>query len=135
MAARLPSSPPVLVLDAGALLAWVRGDVRLRARLLKALDGRAEVLVPPAVVTQTVRGGPRDAPLNQLLTRVDVPSVDESLARLAGTLLGRSGSADVADAQIAAEAIRSAPAIVLTGDVADMQLLLDGVSDVEVVAL
>lgn len=88
------------------------------------------VVVPPAVVTQAVRGGPRDAPTNQLLKSAHVPPVDLPLARLAGSLLAKSGSNDVADAQIAAEAVRSTPCVVFTSDLRDMVKLLADVSGV-----
>ena len=115
---------PRLILDAGAVIALGKGDSRLRARLRAASRDRAEVIVPPIVVTQTVRGSPRDAPLNQLLKTVRVPAVDLALARLAGHLLGVTGHDDAADAQIAAEAVRQAPCVILTSDPGDMSLLL-----------
>jgi hypothetical protein len=61
--------------------------------------------------------------------------VDLPLARLAGTLLGVSRSGDVADAQIAAEAIRSAPCALMTGDVSDMRLLVGDAPGVVITAI
>jgi predicted nucleic acid-binding protein len=125
---------PRLVLDAGAIIAICKGDQRLRAQLRSAARDRAEVIVPPIVVTQTVRGSPSDAPINQLLKAVRVPAVDLTLARLAGNLLGVAGTDDAADAQIAAEAVRQAPCVVLTSDPDDMSMLLDGQRGVQIFA-
>jgi RNase P/RNase MRP subunit POP5 len=46
------------------------------------------------------RGGPRQARLSQALGGVDVRSLDASLGRAAGELLGVTGLADVIDAAI-----------------------------------
>src|SRR5581483_7199205 len=107
-----------LILDAGALIALARNDYRVRSYLLVALERGIDVLVPPIVVTQTVRGAPQDALINRLLKSkgVAVPAAGEELARVAGRLLAASGLRDAAYAQIIAEAARSAPATVLTGD-------------------
>jgi hypothetical protein len=53
------------------------------------------------VLGQVWRGGPRQARLSQALDGVDVRSVDASLGRAAGELLGLSGLADVIDAAVA----------------------------------
>jgi hypothetical protein len=124
-----------LILDTGGVLALVRGDQHARARQRAAANDGAEVVVPPAVVTQTIRGGSRDAPINRLLKTVQVPAVTLSLAREAGILLASSGLSDAADAQIMAEAIRRGPCIVLTSDPTDMALLAEGRSDIDVAGI
>ena len=95
-------------------------------------DGGA-VIVPPVVVTQTVRGGPGDAAIHRLIRTVWVPFVGERLARAAGALLGASGMSDATDAQIVAEAIRSGPSVLLTSDSDDMMRLTAGRPNVRVV--
>src|SRR5581483_9230547 len=107
-----------LILDAGVLIALARNDHRVRAYLTVALERGIDVLVPPIIVTQTIRGAARDALVNRLLKSrgVYVPVVDEELARAAGHLLAESGLRDAADAQVVAEAARSTPATILTGD-------------------
>jgi hypothetical protein len=124
-----------LILDSGAVIALVRGDRTVRAILLAAQDDGSEVIVPPAVLTQTVRGGPGDARINQLLETVWVPFVGKRLAMAAGRLLHAAGITDAADAQIMAEAIRSGPSVLLTSDPDDMIQLATGRSDVHIVRI
>jgi hypothetical protein len=92
------------------------------------------IVIPAVIIAQVIRGGPRDAPLNRLLNGIriddvaippaDIVPVGETLARLAGRLLGLTSTTDVVDAIVAAEAGRSLPATILTGDLADMQRLV-----------
>jgi hypothetical protein len=124
-----------LILDAGAVMAVSRGNPTLRARLKVAAKDRAEVVIPPVVVTQTIRGGPGDAPINQLLKTVQVPPADLELARQAGGLLGATGLRDAADAHVMAEAFRRLPAVVLTSDPEDMAVLAQGRSGIHVTAV
>jgi len=126
-----------LILDAGALIALARNDHRVRAYLTVALERGIDVLVPPIVVTQTIRGAAQDALINRLLKSrgVNVSAVDEELARAAGYLLARSGLRDAADAQVVAEASRSAPATILTGDPDDLRLLADGLPGVQIMVV
>ncbi len=100
-----------LILDAGALIALARNDYRVRSYLIVARERGVDVLVPPVVVTQTLRGSPQDAIINRLLKSkgVAVPPVGEELARVAGRLLAKSGPRDAADAQVVAEAVRAGP--------------------------
>lgn len=123
-----------LILDAGALIALARDDVRVRAYLQVALERGVDILVPPIVVTQTIRGVPQDARINRLLKSkgVAVPTVGEDLARVAGRLLATSGLRDAADAQVVAEAAGSAPATVLTSDPDDLRRLSEGLRGVDI---
>lgn len=93
------------------------------------------VVVPPIVVTQTIRGHAADAGVYRLLRTMWVPFVGKRLARVAGELLGTAGLDDAADAQVVAEAIRSGPSILLTSDPDDITRLAGGRSDVRVVAI
>lgn len=123
-----------LIIDAGALIALARNDYRVRSYLIVAHERGVDVLVPPIVVTQTIRGAPQDALINRLLKSrgVAVPVVGEDLARQAGRLLATSGLRDAADAQIVAEAARSAPSTILTGDPGDLRRLAEGLPGVEI---
>lgn len=116
-----------LVLDSGAVIGFVRGDRDITALIKKAsLEGVALVM-PPVVVTQTIRGGGRDARIHQLLNQgCIVPVADLRLARRAGELLGVTGAVDAADAQVAAHCLDAAPATLVTSDADDMRLLLTG---------
>ena len=86
-----------LVLDAGAFVAFERGDVRIRAHLAAAHRLGLEVVTTSPVVGQVWRDGRRQALLARLLaaTRVDAP--DEAAARRAGELLRKSRTDDVVD--------------------------------------
>lgn len=86
------------------------------------------------VVTETTRGsGPRDAAVNLVLHRLEPhPLLDEPTARRAGVLLGRSNTPHTVDALVAAEALRQAPAVVLTSDPSDLRRLLHDEHDVHV---
>ena len=90
-----------LVLDSGALIALERNERPMWTRL-KAAELAGDLPITHAgVVGQVWRGGPRQARLSQALGGVDVRSLDASLGRAAGELLGVTGLADVIDAAVA----------------------------------
>lgn len=111
-----------VVLDAGAFVAFERGDGHVRARLEAARRLGAEVATTAPVVAQVWRDGRRQALVARLLaaTRVDAP--DEATARGAGELLAKARSADVVDALVALLA-RSGD-VILTSDPVDLGRLL-----------
>jgi predicted nucleic acid-binding protein len=123
-----------LILDSGALIAWARGDARARALLTRALEVGLDVRIPVAVLAETLRGGPRDAPVHRVRNAVDVFPTDEQTARLAGALLGRTGGTNTVDALVAAEAV-IAPADVLTSDADDLRALLPAHPSASVIPL
>jgi predicted nucleic acid-binding protein len=112
-----------LILDSGAVIAWSRGDARARALLTRALELALDIRIPIAVLAETLRGGPRDAPIHRVRNAVDVFPTEEATARLAGELLGRAGGTNTVDALVAAEAVTAA-ADVLTSDADDLRALL-----------
>jgi hypothetical protein len=122
-----------LILDAGALIALSRGDRTVRKILEAAQEADADVVAPSVVVAQTIRGGPGDASINQLLRVVRVSFVGKRLAIAAGTLLGRAQLSDAVDGLVMAEAIRSGPSVLLTSDPDDMARLAADRSDVKIV--
>jgi hypothetical protein len=124
-----------LILDTGAVLGFIQGNPRVAAAIRLAHDRGDEIVVPSVVVAQSIRGGPRDAPIHRLLHSVFVPFIGLRLARRAGELLGTSGTSDAADALIMAEALRTLPALILTGDPDDMHRLADGQRSVRVVSI
>lgn len=87
-----------LVLDAGAFVAFERGDLRVRAHLAAAHRLRLEVATTAPVVAQVWRDGRRQALLARLLagTRIDAP--DEAAARRAGELMAKARTDDAVDA-------------------------------------
>jgi predicted nucleic acid-binding protein len=123
-----------LILDSGAVIAWSRGDVRARALLARALELAVDVRIPVAVLAETLRGGPQDAPIHRVRNAVDVFPTEEPTARLAGALLGRTGGTNAVDALVAAEAVMAA-GDVLTGDADDLRVLLAAHWSVAVIPL
>jgi len=123
-----------LILDSGAVIAWSRGDVRARALLTRALELALDIRIPVAVLAETLRGGPRDAPIYRVRNAVDVMPTEEPTARLAGALLGRTRGTNTVDALVAAEAVTAA-ADVLTRDADELRALLAGHPGVTVIAM
>jgi len=113
-----------VVLDAGALIAFERGDAKMRALVREALKLGVKLLVPAGVLGQVWRGGARQFALRALVKgpTTSVPSLDQVLAEAAGVLCGRSGTSDVIDASVALVARRER-AVVITSDVTDLRLL------------
>jgi len=121
------AGPHAVVLDAGALIAFERGDAKMRALVREALKTGARLVIPAGVLGQVWRGGPRQTPLRALVkgpTTV-VPSLDQVLAEAAGVLCGWAGSSDVIDASTVLVARRER-AVVVTSDVADLRRLDPG---------
>jgi predicted nucleic acid-binding protein len=117
-------TPGRLILDSGAVIALARGDQRARAFLARALELRTPVEIPVVVVAETVRGGPRDAPVNRVLKAVgSVPEAREVHGRSAGRLLAAAHSASTIDALVVAHALEAGGAHVLTGDRDDLERL------------
>lgn len=121
---RRSPAPRRLILDAGAVIALSRREPRARAFLARALELGAPVDVPVVVVAETVRGGPRDAPVHRVLKAVgSVPDSREAHGRTAGRLLGATRSTSTADALVVAQAVEAGGAHVLTGDRDDLEQL------------
>jgi predicted nucleic acid-binding protein len=117
-------APQRLILDSGAVIALARRDGRARAFLARALELGMLVEIPVVVVAETVRGGPRDAPIHQLLKAVgSVPEAREVHGRTAGRLLGAARSAHTVDALVVAHAVETGGAHILTGDREDLERL------------
>lgn len=118
------SAPQRLILDSGAVIALSRGERRTRAFLARALELRTPVEIPVVVVAETLRGGPRDAPVHRVLNAVgSVPDARERHGRTAGRLLGTTGSTATVDALVVAQAVEAGGAQVLTGDEEDLRRL------------
>jgi predicted nucleic acid-binding protein len=129
-------APQRLILDAGAVIALARGDQRARAFLARALELKAQVEIPVVVVAETVRGGPRDAPVNRILKAIGtVPAARETHGRIAGQLLARARSRSTVDALVVAQAVAAGGAHVLTGDREDLSRLAGSHPEVRIHAL
>ncbi|HEX7491818.1 MAG TPA: hypothetical protein VF337_08970, partial [Candidatus Limnocylindrales bacterium] len=67
------------------------------------------------------------APIDRVLKAVDaLLPTSEQVARRAGELQAKTGTSDVVDAIVVAEALASVPTLILTTDPNDLSLLLDG---------
>ena len=129
-------APRRLILDSGAVIALARGDQRARAFLARSLEMGATVEIPVVVLAETVRGGPRDAPINRVLKAVGpVPTAREAHGRTAGQLLGAARSSSTIDALVVAHAVEAGGAHILTGDRDDLERLSEGHSEVWIQAL
>ena len=86
------ATPPRIALDSGALIALARGDANARALLRRWVSEGSMVLIRVPVLAETLRGGPKDAPLERVLNHdaVQFVSVSQSAAREAGHMLGAS---------------------------------------------
>ena len=134
----MASSRPVpqrLILDSGAVIGWSRGDPRTRAVLRQALAHHLELRVPVVVLAETLRGGPRDAPVHRVLKAVGTTATTSAVGRDAGRLLGRTGGSNTADALVAAEALAVPGSTVVTSDPDDLRALLADQKDIHVQAI
>jgi predicted nucleic acid-binding protein len=116
--------PQAIVLDAGALVAFERGDARMRALCREVVNGRAQLVIPAAVVAQVFRDRARQVALRALLKSEHsrVPALDQPLAEAAGVLCGQTGTSDIVDASVVLLARRER-APVVTSDVKDLRRL------------
>lgn len=122
-----------LTLDAGALVAFERGDRQVVAIVKRAIALRERLSVPAGVVGQVWRDGRRQVPLMRLLAApvLDVEPLDDTRARAAGQLCGVTRTRDVIDASVVLCAKRNGQAV-LTGDADDIRRLDATVRIVEV---
>jgi hypothetical protein len=121
-------APVAVVLDAGALIAFERGDARMRALCREAVRTGARLIVPAGVVGQVVRDPRRQVALRAVLggSPTEIPPLDRILAEAAGVLCGRAGTTDVIDASVALIARRER-AVVVTSDPDDLRSLDPGI--------
>jgi predicted nucleic acid-binding protein len=119
-----PQASQRLILDSGAVIALARGDQRARAFLARAQALGTSIEIPVVVLAETVRGGPRDAPIHRVLKAVgSVPEAREIHGRIAGQLLATARSAATVDALVVAQAVEAGGGHILTGDRGDLERL------------
>jgi predicted nucleic acid-binding protein len=115
---------PVVVLDAGALIAFERGDARMRALLREVIAAGIRLVVPAGALGQVWRDAKKQVALGALLkgpTTVVAP-LDQILAEAAGVLCSRTLTSDVIDASVVITARRER-GVVVTSDVDDLRHL------------
>lgn len=110
-----------VVLDAGAYVAFEKGDAMIRARIAAARRLGYELVTTSPVVAQVWRNA-RQAMLSKLLTATLVDSPSTSTARRAGELLAKTRTSDVVDALVVILA-RDGDTII-TSDARDLYPLL-----------
>ena len=113
-----------VVLDTGAVIAFDRGDARMRALVREALKAKVRLVIPAGALAQVWRGSARQAPSRALVKGATtvVPPLDQVLAEAAGVLCGRAGTSDVVDASVVLVARRER-AVVVTSDIDDLRRL------------
>jgi predicted nucleic acid-binding protein len=104
-----------LILDASAVRALADGDPETRAALLRAARDGYAVVIPTPVLAQLYRGVSDGRAIDSIIDAVDaaLPTSEEA-ARLAGRLQARTGTEDTVQAIVGAEAMLSAPAVILS---------------------
>lgn len=112
-----------LTLDAGALIAYERGDERIREILAVAYARGLVPTIPAIALAEVWRGDAKDARVARLLKACSIESIDERLARAAGSLCRTTPESGAIDACIAVGVRRRRDAIA-TSDPSDMRALL-----------
>lgn len=110
-----------LTLDAGALIAFDRGDRQLVTLMARARERSYSLAVPAGVIGQVWRDGRKQSNLARLLSSqlVEIEPLDDVRARAAGQLCGVAGTRDVIDASVVLCA-RSRNHAIVTGDAEDL---------------
>ena len=90
----------------------------------RSIDAGAPLVIPAGALAQAWRDGARQARMARLVHGLGtvVEPLNEPLAKAAGVLCGRSGTADVVDASVVLVAQRR-KALVVTSDPADLRRL------------
>ena len=119
----------VLVLDAEGLLKLARGDAVARSYFEDARGAKGAIVAVASTLTEVLRGGPRDAPVYRILSKMTVVPIDSDTARAAGELLGRTGLSGhrcALDSLVATVALaQSRPVVLLTSDPNDIERLTE----------
>jgi hypothetical protein len=124
---------PGLTLDAGALIAVERNDRLMIGLLERARLARLPIAIPAGALAQVWRDGRRQVRLARLLAtdEVEIDTLDEVRARLAGQLCGERGTSDIVDASVVICA-RARGHRVVTSDADDIAELDPGLEIIEV---
>lgn len=113
-----------LVLDSEGLSKAAAGDLPVVAWIARARELRLPLVVNAVSLTETIRGGGRDARVDLLTKNAHVDVIDADFATEAGRLLGRTARSDTVEALVATTAIRlHQPTTILTSDPHDLQSL------------
>jgi len=124
---------PVLLVDAGVLIAAGRNETKAWALKSRARARRIPIVVITPVLAQAWRGR-RDVNMARFLKGCAVEPLSEEVARRGGELCGQAGTDDAIDACLVAQAALRGDTIV-TGDPGDIRALASLVFGVAVVEL
>jgi hypothetical protein len=113
-----------VVLDAGALIAFEKGDGGVKATLKAALVLGARIVVPASAFAQVWRGGPRSASLARFIDAGEIDILDEERAKEIGVRLGSRDAGDIADAHVVCCALPQRAAV-LTSNPNDIRALVE----------
>ena len=89
-----------LILDAGAFIAYERGDREIKAAIETAVESKDSIKTSVAIVAQVWRDAATQVVLSRLLRGVEEIQLSSKRARAVGDLLRRSHSEDIADAAL-----------------------------------
>jgi len=124
--AQLTPRPGRLVLGSGGISAIAEGNGVARAALERARREGWLVVIPAPVLTEVHTGRRDHARIDRVVNAVDmVIDTTADRARQAGELRSKSGALDVVDAIVVAEAVASAPALIMTSDPDDIRHLVE----------
>ncbi|WP_051988593.1 type II toxin-antitoxin system VapC family toxin [Kineosphaera limosa] len=134
-----PQPARTVVLDSEALAAAARKAAGMAELLEAARRADQRVIVPTVVLAEVMTGADRDAAVWHVVKRLPLVDLPPRTAARAGALrqaaVRRRKKRDLTvDAMIAAVAVERAPAVVVTADPDDFELLLEG-HDVTVLPL
>ena len=125
-----------MVLDSEGLWAVARNNSEdARAVLAASNQAGVPVLVPAAVLAETLFGDGRDARANQVLKKLQVIPITDSIARSAAGLkrdARMTGVAPTIDAIVVATSAAAGGGLVLTSDVDDIGALADCATGVRI---
>jgi predicted nucleic acid-binding protein len=112
-----------LTLDAGALIAYERGEERVREILAVSYARGLVPTIPAVALAEVWRGDAKDARVARLLKACSIEALDERSARAAGRLRRATPGASTIDACIAVGVSQRRDAIA-TSDPDDLRKLL-----------
>jgi hypothetical protein len=127
--ARRDAVNATLILDAEGLAKLAAGHRATTSFVHDVHDRKGIVVTAASTLGEVMRGGPEDAPLHRILSRIEVVPIDRAFGRTAGELLGRTGLSGhrcALGALLAAVALRQVrPAVLLTSDPDDLSKLTE----------
>ena len=125
-----------MVLDREGLWAVARNDSQdARAVLAASRQAGVPVLVPAAVLAETLFADGRDVRANQVLKKLQVVPVTDPIARSAADLkrlAAMTGVAATIDAIVVATSVAVGGGVVLTSDIDDIHALADGAAGIRI---